>query len=121
METWSGTWTLNGPGDGGCNYTDDGNLTFNFLREGTSFAGTCSVDGIMLRYIPSCEFAFYTASEGSVSGNISSNHITGNFSFTVSETGGGFSITLDGNIVGNTMSGSLTTGARSGTFSLTRE
>lgn len=86
---------------------------------GNSFSGSAYADGFELRYIPSCEVAFYTSSSGTVSGTFSGDSLNITFNFPIAETGRPITPSGTATLSGNTLSGEYTD--RVGSFTLTRQ
>ena len=120
--TWVGTWSKTGSGDGGCTYSDSGSLTLTLSTSGTALSGSVSADGLMLRYVPSCEFAYYTSSSGTVSGTVAGSSLNILYSLFISETSKNVSYNWSAKVANNVMTGTLVSSSgATGSFSLTKQ
>lgn len=122
--TWSGSYTETSVRDGGCTYNNRGTLEMIISVEDNSFSGSAFFDGIELRWMSDCTFAYYTSSLGTVSGTFSGNNFDLNFDYFVVETDSSTKYHATAIINDNTMNGefiSKSTGKTSGTFILTRQ
>lgn len=123
---WSGTYSRTSTGDGGCTYQSSGTLEFDITSsDGVNFAGDAYADGIMLRYIPSCDFAYYTYAYGDAALVLGTDaSVTGTVTVFIAETGKDYVIRLRGTLSGDTISGDVVAGDGTtveGTFSVNRQ
>ena len=120
--TWTGSYNTFSVGDGACTYNSSGTLRMTINVSGNSFSGSAYTNGLEFRYIPSCDYAYDSDSSGTVSGTISGDSWTLNFTFPTSIG----TLTFEGTatLSGNSLSGRyLRTGGGGidGSFTLTRE
>lgn len=120
--TWSGSYNWTGPGDGGCTYSNSGTLQMTVAVSGNTISGPAYMDGIMLRWIPSCEFAWYTSASGTHSGTFSGDTISGTIQVYIVETGESATFRYTATLTGSTINGTfLSSAVVYGSFSLSRQ
>ena len=123
---WSGTYTRTAPGDGGCTYQSGGTLEFDVSStDGVNYTGEGYLDGIMLRYVPSCDFAYYTSNTGTATLTVGTDgSVTGQVSVYIFETSKDYIVPFVGTLTGDTISGDITNAAGDtvqGSFEVTRQ
>ena len=121
-KTWSGSYQASSVGDGGCTYNSSGTLMMIIIAGETSFSGSAYTNGLERRYVPSCEYAYDSDSSGTVSGTISGDSWTLNFTFPTSlgtQTFEGTGTLSNGSLSGRYLR--TGGGGIDGSFTLTRE
>jgi hypothetical protein len=120
--TWSGNWTNTGPGDGGCTYNDSGTLKLTLKQTGTTLSGTAAATGIQLRWVPSCDFAMTTQSQGAITGTFDGNTVNIAYTLPISETGGNINYSWSATLVsGTTLKGTRVSQTQNGSFALSHQ
>lgn len=124
--TWTGSYSDVGSDANGCTFYSSGDLSMTVQGTGDSFSGSNMINGLEIRRVPGCTYMGTSTGDGSVSGTVSGNQISGTFWFTnhYYYTGNTFGRVFTGTIEGNTMTGtweSTNEIAGTGSFTLTKQ
>jgi hypothetical protein len=118
--TWTGTYS-NIRNAYGCTFQNMGNWTMTVTTTGAVFSASASIDGLQLRYVPSCSVCCSAASSANANGTVSGATLTGQHDFYIAEAGSSLSFPWTATVSGNTMTGSWNCSGCSGSFTLTRQ
>jgi hypothetical protein len=118
--TWTGTYS-NTRNAYGCTFNNRGTWSMTVTASGTTFTASAEINGLELRYVPSCNYCCSTSSATNGNGTVSGATLTGQHDFYISEAGSSLSFPWTATVTGNTMTGSWTCPGCTGSFALTRE